>query len=125
MGYHNIVFDKYHKFVAVIFDIYEDESEFLMIVKNIDKNEFFPQIINNITDEVSFDQFGNIYFLRKNEFGYGKFVLKSNLVDTTEMRDPELVFEEKDPNLKLNLNMSKSGDFIFLERQSISGTKEN
>ena len=67
MAYHNLIFDKNHEKIAIVFDIYDNENEFVLIVKDLKSNKFFPSIITEVTDTIAFDHFSNFFFIRKNE----------------------------------------------------------
>lgn len=53
--------------MAIFFDVYNDEKEFVLVIKDMETGEFFPSIITEVSDSVAFDHFNNFYFIRKSE----------------------------------------------------------
>ena len=117
LAFHNFHFDLKHQNIAIIFDVFDNQEDFIMLIKDIENNTFFPEIITDLSDQICFDQFSNAYFVRRDaETGSNNSVLKFNLKKPDIM--PEPIFKENKSGFQIYRKVTKSNrnyiSFFFL-----------
>ncbi|EGR28946.1 prolyl oligopeptidase family protein, putative [Ichthyophthirius multifiliis] len=103
--YKNIIFNKNHDKIAFVFDIYNNNEEYICIVKDLKKNQLIQRIISNIHYQLAFDDFDNIYFVQKNDLKRYSTLSYLNLEDKNiSIIQPIKILDEKNPNFQLQRN---------------------
>ncbi|KAL4435988.1 hypothetical protein ABPG74_022223 [Tetrahymena malaccensis] len=124
--FQEIIYSPEHDYISFIFDIYNNNQEYIMIIKDMNSKKFIPRIFSNIDDTVAYDCFDNIYLSQKNDLGRFSIISSLNLKDPEISKiQPKTIIEEKNPNFQFRIRQISNKDVILIDSCSIGGNDQN
>jgi protease II len=110
-------------YCVLIFDTEMNGKSFDIIVKDLSTSKLMPVLILNAQDEVAFDKHQGFYYCQIDAEGQGKRVFRHQL-GSLQNQDV-LIYEETNPEFRVNLSNSLSTDFVMVEIASTFQPRTN